>query len=363
MPAEILKVSPERPEPAVIERAAALIRAGQLVAFPTETVYGLGANAFDAEAVAGIFRAKGRPNTDPIIVHCVDPVREGVVDWSQLDDTARRSAQALMNAFMPGALTLVLPRGKRIPSIVTAGLPSVGVRMPAHPVAWALITAAGVPIAAPSANRFAHTSPTTAQHVYADLADRIALILDGGASKIGVESSILDLCSTPPRLLRHGGVPLEALRACLAAAGLPDQIEVVVRYAADHDQEALLAPGMLLKHYAPRAALTLYESANDMLLRAVLHAEASRLAAVQRVGLLLAAEDAPFFTDLPNTCTEIVGSLDDLEGVAHNLFAALRALDDQGVERILARGFPERGIGAAVRDRLVRAANGRVIRL
>jgi L-threonylcarbamoyladenylate synthase len=362
MPAELVQVSPEQPEPEIIGRAAALIRSGQLVAFPTETVYGLGANAFDAEAVARIFAAKGRPSADPIIVHCAGELSEDVVNWTQLSETARRSAQALMAAFMPGALTLVLPRGRRIPPIVTAGLASVGVRVPAHPVAQALIAAAGVPIAAPSANRFAYTSPTTAQHVYADLSEQIELILDGGATDVGVESSILDLCSAPPRLLRHGGVPLEALQACLAAAGLPETIQVVARYATA-DAEALPAPGMLLKHYAPRAALTLYESADEMQLRAALRAEARRRAAVERVGLLLAAEDAPFMADLPNVCVEIVGSLNDLAGVAHNLYAALRALDDQGVACILARSFPEAGIGAAVRDRLLRAASGRVVRL
>ncbi|MDW8299786.1 MAG: L-threonylcarbamoyladenylate synthase [Anaerolineae bacterium] len=361
MPAQVLKVSPERPEPALIAYAAELIRSGQLVAFPTETVYGLGANAFDETAVARIFTAKGRPSTDPVIVHCVTPLPEGVVDWSELSETARRSAQALMSAHMPGALTLVLPRGKRIPPIVTAGLPSVGVRVPAHPVAQALITAAGVPIAAPSANRFSHTSPTTAEHVHADLAEQIALILDSGETDIGVESSILDLCSTPPRLLRHGGVPLEALRACLAAAGLPDTIEVVRRYATQ--AEALPAPGMLLKHYAPRATLTLYESDDDTLLRAALHAEARRLAVTKRVGLLIAAEDAPFLDNLPNTCVEVVGSLHDLVGVAHNLFAALRNLDARKVAHILARSFPEVGIGAAIHDRLLRAAAGRVVRL
>ncbi|PJF35756.1 MAG: threonylcarbamoyl-AMP synthase [Candidatus Thermofonsia Clade 1 bacterium] len=362
MPAEIIRISPERPEPTIIAQAAALIRAGQLVAFPTETVYGLGANAFDENAVAGIFKAKGRPAADPIIVHCAEELPADVVDWSQLSEAAQRSAQALQAAFMPGALTLVLPRGGRIPPIVTAGLPSVGVRMPSHPVAQALIRASGVPIAAPSANRFAHTSPTTAQHVYADLADQIALILDGGAAQVGVESSILDLCGERPRLLRHGGVPLEALQACLARSGLPAHIEVVTRYVAE-PSDALPASGMLLKHYAPRAALTLYESADDTRLRAALGAQARRLAAVERVGLLIAAEDAPFLADLPNTCTEVVGSLSDLAGVAHNLFAALRRLDDHGVTVILARSFPAAGIGAAVRDRLIRAASGRLVHL
>ncbi len=361
MPAEIIKVWAERLSLVDIWRAAELIRAGQLVAFPTETVYGLGANAFDAAAVARIFEAKGRPNTDPIIVHCADEPSEEVVDWSQLPEEARRSAQALMSAFMPGALTLILPRGRRIPPIVTAGLPTVGVRLPAHRVAQALIELAGVPIAAPSANRFMHTSPTTAQHVYADLGEHIPLILDGGATDIGIESTILDVCSQPPRLLRHGGIPLEALQSCLAAAGLPEHIEVVKGYAPP--EETMPAPGMFLKHYAPRAPLTLYYGEDDTQLRATLYAEATRLAAEGRVGLLIAAEDAPFLSELPNVCVEIAGSLNNLTAVAHNLFAALRKLDDQGVRRILARGFPMRGIGVAIQDRLSRAAAGRVVRL
>lgn len=365
VPAEVLRLSSQDPDPQAIARAAALIRAGQLVAFPTETVYGLGANAFDSAAVARIFAAKGRPANDPIIVHSLGGIPEGVVDWSLLGEQAQQAAQALMAAFMPGALTLVLPRGARIPPNVAAGLPSVGVRMPAHRVAQALIAAAGVPIAAPSANRFAHTSPTTAQHVYADLAEHIALILDGGATQVGVESSILDLCSDPPRLLRHGGVPLEAIRACLRAARLPDSVAIVSRYA-EGDSEPLSAPGMLLKHYAPRATLTLYEGADDAALRQALKEAAAAITARDanaRVGVLLAAEDAPFFAALPTLCVQVVGARDNLEAVARNLFAALRALDAQGVTHILARGFPTQGIGAAVRDRLVRAASGRVVRL
>ncbi|MER3421280.1 MAG: threonylcarbamoyl-AMP synthase, partial [Chloroflexota bacterium] len=209
MKTEVLRcTSPERDREAIV-RAARVIRAGGLVAFPTETVYGLGANAFDAEAVAGIYRAKRRPPEDPCIVHIA-----AVAELPRVAARIPHQVEALAH-FWPGPLSVILPRAEAIPPIVTAGRPTVAVRVPAHPVALALIREAGVPIAAPSANRFMHTSPTTAQHVWDDLAGAIDLILDGGPTPVGVESTVLDLTGEVPTVLRPGAVTVEQLRAVL----------------------------------------------------------------------------------------------------------------------------------------------------
>lgn len=335
---------------ASIAEAAALIRAGELVAFPTETVYGLGANAFDSAAAARIFEAKGRPATDPLIVHVLNRV---LLD--QVVSDVPPQAERLIAAFWPGPLTLVLPRNPRVPPNVSAGLSTVAVRMPAHPVALALLRAADLPIAAPSANRFAHTSPTTAQHVFDDLAGRVALILDGGSTVIGLESSIVDVSGDHPRLLRPGGTPAEAI-----ARIVPD-LEIVTYYT-EPVEGAQPAPGMLLKHYSPRAELRLLDGPPEAV-RATLRQMALELTAQgRRVGLLIAAEDHPALNDVAALCV-ILGSLNDLEGVAHNLFAGLRELDASGVEIILARAYPPVGVGLAIRDRLLRAAEGRLIQL
>ncbi len=335
------------PTEAAITEAATLIRAGELVAFPTETVYGLGANAFDRAAVDRIFVAKGRPTTDPLIVHVSDRAM-----LHRVAATVSPLAEKLITAFWPGALTLILPRAEAIPANVSAGLPTVAVRMPAHPVASALIIAAGMPIAAPSANRFAHTSPTTAAHVYDDLSGRIALILDGGATPIGVESTILDLSGDRPRLLRPGGMSLEALCQIV-----PD-IEIISRFVAP-GSESMPAPGMLLRHYAPRAALYLFEG-EDKLVRTAIKSESSRrISTGEQVGLLIADEDRAAVAD-SGAMIQAIGSLTDLESAARNLFAGLRALDESGVSVILARNWPPAGLGLAIRDRLLRAAEGKI---
>ncbi|MFN8420719.1 MAG: L-threonylcarbamoyladenylate synthase [Anaerolineae bacterium] len=327
-----------------IAQAAALIRAGEVVAFPTETVYGLGANALDAAAVAKIFAAKGRPSNDPLIVH--------IADLDQLALIAKHvpdSAAVLIEAFWAGPLTLILPRTVAIPSLVSAGLPTVGVRMPAHPVAQALIRAAGVPIAAPSANRFAHTSPTTAQHVYDDLNGTIPLILDGGATHYGVESTILDLSGTP-RLLRPGGITAEELRFWL-----PD-LQIVERHS--DDAQPMIAPGMLLKHYAPTVPLTLFEGEPSAVRQALRDRAEALLAAGQRVGLLLTAEDIAEI-DLPTARIVSLGSQSDLPTIARHLYSALRSFEQPPlVDHLLARSFPAQGLGLAIRDRLMRAAAG-----
>lgn len=342
-------------EAALLE-AATLLRAGELVAFPTETVYGLGADATNARAVAKIFEAKGRPATDPVIVHVAD-----VSQVAQVAAELSPLAEQVLRRFTPGPLTVLLPRNQNIPPLVSAGLTTVGVRIPAHPVAQALIRRAGVPIAAPSANRFAHISPTRAQQVYDDLAGRIPLILDDGQTTIGVESTIVDLTSSPPRLLRPGGVTVEQLRDLI-----PDLV-VVERFASASDG-ALEAPGMLLRHYAPQARLLLFEGAFEAVLSAIRLQAGALNAAGERVGLLVCDEDLPSVTTFESdrdsaVMVESVGPYNDLAAVARGLYTALRALDARQPTVILARSYPTHGIGLAIRDRMVRAAEGRLIRV
>ncbi len=344
----VLRVDPQSPDPQVIAAAAMEILNGNLVAFPTETVYGLGANALDEAAVRRIFIAKGRPTEDPLIVHLAS--RE---DLPRVTRHLPPEAEALARRFWPGPLTLVLPRGRAVPPSVTAGLDTVAVRVPAHPVALALLRASGVPIAAPSANRFGHTSPTTARHVLDDLAGRVDLILDGGATMVGVESTVLDLTRSPAVILRPGGVTREALESVLGV--------VLVHGEGEAETTPVLkpqaSPGMLKRHYAPRARLILFVTRAPEVTLSQMAAMARRLAAEEaRVGVLVAEEDFGAFAGLPLRLFNL-GSSADLAGIARRLFAGLRALDEQGVDVILARDFGQGGLGLAIHDRLRRAAH------
>lgn len=338
----VLAVDSREPESSVVETAAAIIRRRGLVAFPTETVYGLGADATDAEAVAKIFAAKRRPTTDPLIVH--------IADASDLDSIATNVsplARKLAEAFWPGPLTLVLERGERIPAEVSAGLDTVAVRLPAHAVAVALIRAAHTPIAAPSANLFSRPSPTQAKHVSQDLDGRVELILDGGPTAVGLESTVLDLTVDPPAVLRPGGVSIEAIRELI-----PD-----VAYAARHVDagEAVSSPGMLLKHYSPRAEVRLFVGERDAVLERM-RQEAAVVTPGQTVGVMATSEDADALAHIPQV---VIGS--NLNEVGHNLFDGLRQLDDLGVEIVLVRAPVREGVGETIWDRLYRAAEGRVI--
>lgn len=356
---EVLLAADPVADSAAIARAAHLLRAGELVAFPTETVYGLGADATNAQAVAGIFAAKGRPYSDPLIVHLAD-----AADLSRVAREIPPAAMALAARFWPGPLTLVLPRAAAIPPIVSAGGDTVGVRVPAHPIAHALIQVAGVPVAAPSANRFMHTSPTTAAHVLADLGGRIACVLDGGPCAVGVESSVLDLTTVPPLLLRPGGTTLEALREVLPEAALPPHLAAADAggEAGPAPQQVAHAPGQMERHYAPHAHLDVFDGATAAAASAVLAAARSALARGERVGALVPDDEAP---SLAAAGVEVValGARDDLAEIARRLYAGLRALDALGVDRIVAHTFGTSGLGLALRDRLRRAAGGRLIPL
>ncbi|MCC7126177.1 MAG: threonylcarbamoyl-AMP synthase [Acidobacteria bacterium] len=355
MTTRVRTVDAARPEAEVMADAAAIIRRGGLVAFPTETVYGLGAAALDAEAVQRIFDAKGRPSTDPLIVHIA-----GVDHLATVAREVPPVALTLAQHYWPGPLTLVLPKHAVVPLVVTAGRDTVAVRVPAHPVARALIEACGVPIAAPSANRFSRPSPTTAAHVVDELQGRVDLVLDAGPATIGVESTIVDCSVSPPRLLRHGGVTREQL--------LDDVPDLLVVARSGDARESQAAPGQLLRHYAPSAPLTLVVG-GETAVRTRLVDEARRLAATgERVGILAPEEDVlavtPPLTALAasgRVLLQAYGRRAEPASAARDLFAALRALDARGPTVLLASGIGDEGIGAAVRDRLSRAAEGRVV--
>lgn len=343
-----IKIDPANPDTTVMEEAGRVLKSGGLVAFPTETVYGLGANALDGRAVARIYKAKGRPQDNPLIVH--------VADSQEVDFVAKRvpgAARALMEAFWPGPLTLVLPAGETVPAEVTAGLPTVAVRMPAHPVALALIRAAGVPVAAPSANLSGRPSPTSAEHVLQDLGGRVEVILDGGPAGVGVESTVLDMTASAPVILRPGGVTLEALTEVLG--------EVSADPAADgvHGGEIPRSPGMKYTHYAPEAPLLLFEGEPGAVRSKIKQLAGEYRAAGKRVGILTYRGGFDYSSE-----GEVVlaGRKDAPETVAAELYAALRRFNSLGVDLILAEGLEEQGMGRAVMNRLRKAAGGRIYR-
>jgi L-threonylcarbamoyladenylate synthase len=337
------------PSPASIARAAECLRGGGLVAFPTETVYGLGAHALDAAAVRRLFTAKGRPANDPLIVHVRSFDDMYDLLGEDLETGPYSRVRRLGARFWPGPLTLVVPRSSLVPDEVTAGLDSVGIRVPAHPVARALLDAAQIPVAAPSANLFSRPSPTRAEHVLQDLDGRIDMVIDGGPTTVGVESTVLDLTGEVPTVLRPGAVTIEMLRELL-----PN-----VRASSARMDAPLPSPGMLAKHYSPKAPLTLYEGPRGVERLAGVVSEA--LLRGQEVGVLVPREHVERFTGMGVRVADL-GPSNDHAVMAARLYAALRELDVPGVDAIFAAGVvTEQGLGTALRDRLRRAAAGRII--
>jgi L-threonylcarbamoyladenylate synthase len=336
-----------------IAEAAALLRAGALVAFPTETVYGLGADATSTAAVEGIFTAKQRPHSDPLIVHLASP--------DALDRVARDVpdlARRLAARFWPGPLTLILPRAETIPALVAAGGDTIGVRVPAHPVARALISAAGVPVAAPSANRFMHTSPTTAEHVLADLDGRIDCVLDAGSCAVGVESTVLDISATPPRILRPGGVTLEALRSVAPEIAGPVETPSALAAALGDDAVAR-APGQMARHYAPRTRLLVFDAAGERGLAAVRGELLAARARGEQAGALLPDEEARAVSaEIAGVPVAALGPVGDLAAHTRRLYAALRELDALDLDVIVTHTFGREGLALALADRLRHAAGG-----
>ena len=327
--------------------AARLFAEGQLVAFPTETVYGLGAHALDAEAVRGIFAAKGRPADNPLIVH--------IHDRSQLDGICEVNdlALRLMDAFWPGPLTIILPRKANVPDVVTAKLDTVAVRMPSHPVAMALLRACNLPIAAPSANRSGKPSPTSAKHVFDDMDGRIPLIIDGGESDVGLESTVISLVGEKPCILRPGGVTKAMLEEIIGPVDLAGSILRPLEKG-----EKALSPGMMYKHYSPDGQVTLIEGEESQVVEALRRLHAHAEGEGHRACVMCFTEHV----EALKAChPHDIGSKDDSCEVAHRLFATLRDLDDEKMDVIFSEVVPPEGVGLAVMNRLGRAAAFRTV--
>ncbi len=312
-----------------VSLAADQLRKGRLVAFATETVYGLGANAFDTNAVARIFEVKRRPNFDPLIVHIADP------NWlDRLVVEIPRDARKLIKHFWPGPLTLVLPKTKAVPDLVTSGLPTIAVRIPDHLQALQLLREADIPIAAPSANLFGRISPTCAQHVAEQLGERSDLILDGGPCRVGVESTVLEFASSATTILRLGGVTVEQIESLIGSVFL-------AKTAGHPSAKGLSSPGMLSKHYAPRTPLKI-------------ESQFGLLPTGKRLGLLTLT---PINYSEQFAVVEVLSASGNLNEAAANFFSALQRLDTRRLDLIIAIPFPNEGLGRTLNDRLQRAAD------
>ena len=332
-------VKPVTPE--TLAEGGALIRAGELVGMPTETVYGLGGNALDARAALRIFEAKGRPADNPLIVH-VAAVEEVAPLVSAVPEAARR----LMRAFWPGPMTLILPKAACIPAEVSAGLDTVGIRLPSSAAARGLIRAAGVPIAAPSGNRSGRPSPTTAAHMLEDMDGRIPLILDGGPCEVGLESSVIDATGEVPVILRPGGVTPEMVERLLGSVRVDEHVMSPLR-----EGETVRSPGMKYKHYAPKARTTIFEGEAGRVVPAICRAYDEALAAGERPAIL--GFDGH---DFGGRTRISLGCADRPQEAAARLFAALRELDERGETVALCEAVDLSGIGLAVMNRMGRAA-------
>lgn len=350
-----LRVDPENPQSGAIAAAAEVIRRGGTVAFPTETVYGLGANGLDPRAVVRIFEAKGRPLKNPLILHVasLEQARALVSDWPE-------EAEILAERFLPGPLTMILPRSPVVPDQVTAGLPNVALRYPEHPVALALIRASELPIAAPSANLSGSPSPTRAEHVAADLDGRIDLILDGGPTRVGLESTIISLCQESPLLLRPGGVTREQLEEALQRPVLVH--EAVLQAALSKEiPDGAPCPGLFFKHYAPRATVIMVTGEPDEQCRKVMTYLEENPGL--RVAVLGTDDTLPRYEQgrVVPAYLESLGPRERPQVIAGRFFAALRRCDQAGVAVILVETIPTSGIGLAVMNRLCRAAENRTL--
>ena len=324
--------------------AANILSSGGLVAFPTETVYGLGANALNREAVLSIFKAKGRPADNPLIVH--------IYSRDQLDSLCSipERANHLMDAFWPGPLTILCYKKPAVPDEVTAGLPTVAVRMPSHPVAREMLKICGLPIAAPSANSSGRPSPTTAAHVLEDMNSKIPLIIDGGMCDVGLESTVLDLCHGDPIILRPGGITREMIASVL-------QCDVSVAGSVLRplrENETALSPGMRYRHYAPRASVTLVQGPEERVVPLLQKLCAEQKALGKKTCVLCFTEHV---SSLSDCSPHDIGSASSPSEIAHRLFDTLRKLDDEGMEAVFSEVIPPEGVGLAVMNRLGRAAS------
>lgn len=343
----IEKISNIKSASAIFAEGGKIIRGGGLVAFPTETVYGLGANGLDADACAKIYEAKGRPSDNPLILH--------VADYAMVKQAAAEitpMAEGVLAAFAPGPVTVILPKRDEVPSRVTGGLATVGIRMPDNDVARALIRAAGTPIAAPSANRSGRPSPTTAAAVFADMDGKIPLILDGGPCRFGVESTIVDCTGERAEILRPGAVTREMLAEVLGELAPPPVLR---------EDEAPRAPGMKYVHYAPLAPLTLIDAPREKLYDAFCVAVREAAENGKRPGVIVSRELAEALSALlPPERIAVYGDAGNLSVMASNLYESLRYFDDADADVLFAETVEEKGLGVAIMNRLKKAAGGRI---
>ena len=349
MNTKIERVNPEQIDETIMEEAGRLIAEGELVAFPTETVYGLGGDALHPEAARKIYAAKGRPSDNPLIVH--------IADFSDMERVAREvpeAARKLAGAFWPGPLTMILPKSDAVPYETTGGLDTVAIRMPSHPAAQKLIKYSGGYIAAPSANTSGKPSPTVAKYVEEDMMGRIDAIIDGGEVGIGLESTIIDLTVTPPQILRPGYITQEKLSTVL---GTVDTDTTILR--ADSGQ-APKAPGMKYRHYAPRGELTIVEGTPGQVREYINRAAAADHTAGEKTGIIGTEEMlSGYIADVVKS----VGSRKDEGSIARHLYTILREFDDEGVTKIYSEGFSTEGFGQAIMNRLLKAAGHKVVKL
>lgn len=343
----IKKVERNRIEQDVIKQAGDILKNGGLVAFPTETVYGLGANALDEKAAMKTYAAKGRPSDNPLIVH--------IAELDALDQIVTEIPEALETVaekFWPGPLTIIFNKSDAVPLGTTGGLQTVAVRMPDDEIARELILAGGGYVSAPSANTSGRPSPTTAQHVAEDLSGKIEMIIDGGSVDIGVESTILDMTVVPPMILRPGAITKEMLEEVVG------EVEVDAAILSDNCKQAPKAPGMKYRHYAPKADLIIVEGEPEDVVEAIRCVSAEQIQAGKRVGVIGTDESVPQYV---NGIVKSIGSREKEDSVAHNLYRILREFDEEEVDCIYSEAFSNEGLGTAIMNRLGKAAGHKVM--
>ena len=347
MKAEILKINPASIDLEEMNRAGEILKQGGLVAFPTETVYGLGGNALDAQSSEKIYRAKGRPSDNPLIVHIAD-----MEHLFPIVEQVPQKAVRLAEKFWPGPLTMIFKKTDMVPFETTGGLESVAVRMPDHPTALALIRAAGGYVAAPSANRSGRPSPTTAEHVAEDLGENIDLILDGGMVGIGIESTIVDFTEQIPTVLRPGYISLEMLQECIG------EVKMDKGLLASDSKVRPKAPGMKYRHYAPKAPLSIVEGPEECVIDKINSLACEVIGSGDRVGIIATDET---FERYPQGIVKSIGTRGEEETIAHNLYEVLREFDQLDVAAIYSEAFHTPKMGQAIMNRLLKAAGHTVI--
>jgi L-threonylcarbamoyladenylate synthase len=346
---KIIKLNEINPEEKLILEGAKFIKEGKLVAFPTETVYGLGANGLDEEAVKKIFIAKGRPQDNPLILHV-----SSIEDVKPLVKSISKDAEMLMKRFWPGPLTILFRKSNKVPNIITAGLNTVAIRMPNHPVAIELIKNSGVPIAAPSANTSGKPSPTSADHVIEDLYGKVHMIIDGGNTGVGLESTVLDLTEKIPMILRPGGITLEDLQKIIP------QVEEDLSIIKDNKDIVPKSPGQKYRHYAPKADMLVFTGELENIVMKIKSQTEELISKGKTVGIMATEETKDRYE---RGVVISVGSRENMETIGHNLFNTIRLFDQKEVDVILAEGVGLSYIGTAIMNRLKKASGGNIIKV